>query len=178
MACEQPLVARSADFALEESRMSEARCTIRWSAFVVIFWFQFWLGYSFVFAERLHQRESNKFPWLYSKENNLKSHKFHFISSLRFQRYFALRYAYTEQTILTVANLSIHSSGAPNDARPISCSTNQEKIKEALIKNEIFQDVSFHRKTMLLHIIPELLPTNFHFNIKSRFQNHPNIFYK
>ena len=31
---------------------------------------------------------------------------------------------------------------------------------------------------MLLHIIPELLPTNFHFNIKSRFQNHPYIFYK
>ena len=75
-----------------------------------------------------------------------------------------------------MANLSIHSSGAPNDARPISCLTNQEKIKEALIKNEIFQDVSFHRETMLLHIIPELLPTNFHFNIKSRVKGSPKMF--
>ena len=41
-----------------------------------------------------------------------------------------------------------------------------------------FKMISFHRETMLLHIIPELLPTNFHFNIKSRFQNHPYIFYK
>lgn len=124
------------------------------------------------------KRKQRNFPDCTARRTNLKSHKFHLISSPRFQSYFALRYAYTEQTILTVANLSIHSSGAPNDARPISCSTNQEKIKEALIKNEIFQDVSFHRKTMLLHIIPELLPTNFHFNIKSRFQNHPNTFYK
>ena len=26
---------------------------------------------------------------------------------------------------------------------------------------------------LLLHIIPELLPTKFHFDIKSHFQNHP-----
>ena len=144
---------RSAGFALKEFRVSGIRCTLRWSTSVVIFWFQFWLVYSSVFAERfqwnsrIYQRESNKFSWLYCKENNLKSHKFHFISSPRFQRLFALVFTLRlhnwEQTLLTVANLSIHSSGAPNDARPISCSTNQEKIKEALIKNEIFQDDFF-----------------------------------
>ena len=94
------------------------------------------------------KRESNKFFWLYCKQNNLKSHKFRVISSPRFQRYFTSRYAYTEQTILTVANLSIHSSGAPNDARPISCLTNQDKIKEARVKDEIYHDVTCHRKTM------------------------------